>query len=380
MTETAYTPEFGLPASGGHVDPSRRSESFFKRFLFGFKVVLRPGLARILNSEAPGVISGRICNRALPSELPEDGWFHLAPFGEFPGVRIKGAEKVPCLQALDHAAMSLLVSNFKRAAAAPDFRGLLLDYDHLSWAREGSSEAAGRIMDLQVRGDGSKPEDGAWVRIEFTPTGASKVRNKEYSYLSLSAEVRDLAPAPDGTPRIQPVYLTDAALTNLPRLPVRAMNRAEAPLSPGIPPGEQQADEAGNQKEIVRMKNIALALGLAEDADEAAILAAIEAMKKSAAELPQVQDSLKQLQAAQLRTEAGAFVETHKAHIQNREAVVEQYLKNPEGTKALFGALARQSEQPQPRALNGGRNPEGNSNETKTGIARVAAAFCSKKE
>jgi phage I-like protein len=380
MTETAYTPEFGLPASGGPQHPRSRTESFFKTVPALFKRVVRRGCARILNSEAPGVISGRICNRALPAELPADGWFHLAPFGEFPGVRIKGSEKVPCLQALDHAALSSLESGFKRAAAAPDFRGLLLDYDHLSWAREGSSEAAGRIMDLQVRGDGSKPEDGAWVRIEFTPTGANKVRNKEYSYLSLSAEVRDLAPASDGTPRIQPVYLTDAALTNLPRLPVRAMNRAEAPLSPGIQPGEQKADEAGNQKEIVRMKNIALALGLAEDADEAAILAAIKGIKDSAAQLPQVQDSLKQLQAAQLRTEAGAFVETHKAHIQNRDAVVEQYVKNPEGTKALFGALA-QKEVSTARALNGGRSPEGEGKETqKTGVARTAAAFDSKKE
>lgn len=314
--------------------------------------------ARVMNSDAAHAekfhAMARVINRELPTELPADRWFHLAPFGEFRKTMIVGDDQEkPCIQVFDRETFGRMDRHFRRTAAAPEFRGLLLDYDHLSWQEAGRTEAAGRIMDLQIRGDGTKPEHGAWVRIDFTPPGEAAVRNRTYSFLSISAAA-DEEPelGADKLPRIRPVVLTDAALTNRPALPVRAMNR-EVPGTKPAPSGKP-AEEA-NQERVKMLKQIALALGLAEDATEEAILAKIKAMSETAAQLPQVQNRLRDLETAALRKEAEAFVEQHAARVTNRQLVVEQYMAAPDQTKKLFAALAPAA--PPARVLNDGKTP-----------------------
>ena len=81
------------------------------------------------------------------------------------------------------------------------------------------------------------------------------------------------------------------------------------------------------------MKEIALALGLDETADSAAILAKIKSLTETAEQLPQVQNDLKTLRDAQLARDAEAFADQHKTRIVNRAAAIDMFKKDPEGAK-----------------------------------------------
>ena len=71
--------------------------------------------------------------------LPDDGWYHIAPFGEFPH---SGA----CvIQVIDQEACVAMAARFAADAKTPNFPGLLVDFDHFSLDGEKRSEAAGWI-------------------------------------------------------------------------------------------------------------------------------------------------------------------------------------------------------------------------------------------
>jgi phage I-like protein len=77
-------------------------------------------------------------------ELPEDGWYQLAPLGEFPHAA------AGITQVIDEAACARMVTAFENArAAAGNFPGLLIDFDHFSLDATKHSEAAGWITDLK---------------------------------------------------------------------------------------------------------------------------------------------------------------------------------------------------------------------------------------
>ena len=133
-------------------------------------------------------------------------------------------------------------------------RGLLVDFEHESIQPEGSTEAAGWVTACTQRPDGT-----LWARVRWSDAGRAALEGGRYRFCSpvLHSEQRA-----DGW---HPVALQSLALTNRPNL------KGLTPLS-----------HRENQPTIT-MNKIALALGLAETADEAAILAAIEALKGSAA-------------------------------------------------------------------------------------------------
>ena len=77
-------------------------------------------------------------------ELPSDGWYQLAPLGEFPhgGAGIN--------QVIDADACTRMVAAFENARSqSENFPGLLIDFDHFSLDSEKHSEAAGWITDLK---------------------------------------------------------------------------------------------------------------------------------------------------------------------------------------------------------------------------------------
>jgi len=127
------------------------------------------------------------------------------------------------------------------AAAQP----VLVDYDHLSAFMPddgGNTKAAGWIQRLEIR-DGQ-----VWAVVEWTVTAAAAIAAREYRYISpeftvdkKSGEVADLLAA---------------ALVNRPAFQMAALARRKT--------GEE-----------LMLKAIAKALGLADDATEAQILAAI---------------------------------------------------------------------------------------------------------
>lgn len=314
---------------------------------------------------------------AIPSSAGKDGWFHLAPFGTYPGYAIvrkeDGAElRVRCQQLIDAEAMASILTGFEqdRNAAGENWRGLLLDRDHLSAAGTPITAAMGRILDLQVRGDGKSRTDGLWCKISFTRPGEAAVRDREYSHLSLDADVVAVEADADGNPKtIRPVHLNAAALTNNPQLPVRVMNAAgnQQPAASADPAASKEPTpgQPGSTKgQRVNYKLMLLTLlGLAEAATDAEIQAAFdgrEGMTIEDAKGMKVKCSALTGEVAELKLgkEADAFIEANKTRIADPTTVRNAYIKDAAGTKLLFSGLTvLPGAQRSAQVLNGGTKP-----------------------
>lgn len=185
--------------------------------------------------------------------LAADGWVQLAPQGEFP-------HPSGVLQVLDAAAFDSIAQR----TPLP----VLVDYDHFSYDPDKPTEAAGWITALQPRAD------GLYGRIDWTDAGQAAVANGRYRLLSpvwLPAEMESL-----GGQRARPLKLDTCGLTNCPNL------RGIAPLSnrSGASPAPGQNPKPKN----TNMQKITACLGLAADAAEDAVLAALGALKNRAEE------------------------------------------------------------------------------------------------
>lgn len=176
-------------------------------------------------------------------------WIKLLPAGTFSGRDGRGP-----YVAGDVSAMAAAVDLTRRYHRSTD---IVVDYDHQSIFGAipnvgGRAPAAGWIKELQAL------PDGIHGRVEWTTAAAAAIRAGEYRYLS-------------------PVYRHDragkigvilsAALTNAPNLELPAV-AARTDLFTGD-----------------TMEPIALALGLAADASEAAILAALGTLTSAHATL-----------------------------------------------------------------------------------------------
>jgi hypothetical protein len=137
--------------------------------------------------------------------LPADGFYHIAPEGEFLH------QPTGILQVLDKAACEAIAADFTARAASPEFAGVLIDYDHFSMDPDRPSEAAGWIMELQHRAG-----TGLWGRIRWTDNGEKAVTGGRYRYLSpvwMPQDCEQLAPH-----KLRPLRLKNAALTNAPNI------------------------------------------------------------------------------------------------------------------------------------------------------------------
>ncbi|MCC5847469.1 MAG: hypothetical protein JJU29_05175 [Verrucomicrobia bacterium] len=163
--------------------------------------------------------------------LPEDGWYHVAPLGVFP----HAASGV--VQVVDAEACGAMAAAFGVEAAARNFAGLLIDFDHFSLDAGNKSEAAGWITALEarvegyglkvagsggeevagsrLRGNGSQ-DLGLWAEIRWSDTGEAAVRGGRYRFLSPVWSRSDCVDLGDG--RVRPVRLLNAAVTNDPNL------------------------------------------------------------------------------------------------------------------------------------------------------------------
>lgn len=172
------------------------------------------------------------CQAVLPT--PEDGlpeWVQLLPAGEFRGADGRGPYTVPDARALIAASM----------ADGP----LVIDEAHatdLAAPKGGAAPAQGWIQELQAR------EDGIWGRVEWTPLGQKALQDRLYRGISpVFAQRKDGAV----------LRLLRAALTNAPNLPLATLH-----------------SEQGNSMDL--LMRLRQALGLGEDAEEEAVLTALE--------------------------------------------------------------------------------------------------------
>ncbi|MBN9334707.1 phage protease [Devosia sp.] len=168
-----------------------------------------------------------------------ENWIKLLPAGRFRLRDGRGGD----LDAGSVADMQKIVDRTRAYFGSTD---LMIDYDHeLVRAQKdgGRAEAAGWIKDMQVR------VDGIYGRVEWTAAAAAKIRALEYRYISPWFQALK-----DG--RVH--QLLNAALVNMPALDLSAI-----------------AASLFVSTEDTSMEKIAKALGLADNASQDAILAAI---------------------------------------------------------------------------------------------------------
>lgn len=205
-----------------------------------------------------------VLNRGGDFKIPSDGWIQLVPIG-----RVKAPLQVPdsreeieVLQVVDRTDAESLAAKFRDQAAAPNFPGLLIDFDHFSHDKDKSTRAAGWIEEAQAR------DDGLWGRVRFSSTGAASVEGGDYRLFSpvLGYEPR----AYKAGEEVRPQILLRGALTNDPRFKgmIPLSNRQESPAA------------SKNTNTTMDYKSVLIGLlGLAAAATDADIQAALDGKK-----------------------------------------------------------------------------------------------------
>lgn len=155
------------------------------------------------------------------------------------------------------------LTNFTKIHKAEGRVGLPVDVDHGPEMR-GNTEAAGWITDLKVK-NGTE----LWATVEWNDLGVELVESKRYRYLSPSY-VHNYK---DETGKQHGTTLVGVGLTNRPFLTMAAVS-----LSANL--GFAQEVEPYSQTRMPDFTNIAQALKLSDDADEATILSAIQEAQK----------------------------------------------------------------------------------------------------
>ena len=190
------------------------------------------------------------CAVELAGEVPE--WIQLMPLGE---IRTRSSDSRAPWKLSDPAAV------IEASQALMD--KLPIDYDHQTdFTRESgnAAPAAGWIVELQAR------DDGIYARVEWTERGRAAIAAREYRFISpvftYNKKTREIAD------------IRRAGLVNDPALFLKALASRQA-----------SSEEDHMDKLLKQLRQL---LGLAEDADEKAICAAIEALAESGKVLPAI--------------------------------------------------------------------------------------------
>lgn len=228
----------------------------------------------------------------------------LAPFGDFPG--LCAGRRVT--QRCDAEAFARLVKAFEAEGAEA-----LVDFEHRA-ELGGDTAAAAWVERLRV-----DPERGLMADFRFTDLGAEAVAQRRLRFLSPVWELDEAG---------RPARLVSVGLTNKPNLPVRPiLNRAGA----DTPSVEDTQDTPTMMEQLIGL------LGLAPEASEEEILAAVRALREQIAR--QEEDAL--------RAEAEQAAEENKDRIANKAAFTALYVRSPEAAKA-FLACTRAPQAPAP--------------------------------
>jgi phage I-like protein len=260
-------------------------------------------------------------NQILNSKqtIPEDMTLavQVAPEGKFKGVLNKAdGTKKNFVQNLDSAAFERVLNSWK-SAGSPE---LLVDADHLS-CDGGSTRAYAWASNLRVE------KNGLVADFKFTDEGAKAVNSREFRFVS---------PVFDVSENGEIAALSSIALTNRPNLPVSCVLNRE---STGVKNVEDTKDKP-------KMDKILNALGLGPGASEDDAVAAIAKVKNE-------RDEAK---SALVKNAAEKFADDNKDRIENRQAVVDLYVKNgkdvAEAFLAAFKAPEKAPEKPAQTVLN----------------------------
>jgi hypothetical protein len=183
-----------------------------------------------------------------PFSLPDDGWFNIAAPGEWPH------KPTGLVQVLDDEAMAEIVKAFVEFKAAPNWPGILIDFDHQSLDIDKPTVAAGWIVDL------AKRDNGLWAQVRWSDIGRKSIEGGRYRFISPVWKSSDCAKL-DGD-RIRPLKLMNCAVTNDPNIkglfplsnsagaaaefsPPPMPIRPEPPQAPSSPPAIPEPSRIG---------------------------------------------------------------------------------------------------------------------------------------
>lgn len=199
------------------------------------------------------------CSFVLPPVEGDSLWLQVTPAGAF--VPSDGrAMDVPAWR-IDAASASALIQRFRARKTPP-----VLDYEHQTLHKEANGQpapAAGWFRELEWR-DGQ----GLYGRVELTARAKGLIEAREYAFFSPVFSY-----APDGTV----LALHMGALTNNPAIDGMEPMARRAAATFGLHSPSEVAPVTEEELKALRQ-----ALGLADTATVAEVMAAIEALKSSA--------------------------------------------------------------------------------------------------
>lgn len=271
-------------------------------------------------------------------ELPADGWFQIIPQGIFPH---HSGDK----QLIDETACQAIVNRFKSDAAADNFGGILVDYDHFSLDTDKPSEAAGWIMDLENR------TDGVYAQIRWAGDGEAKVKSGAYRYVSPVWNRADCVTV-DGA--LRPMRLSTVALTNDPNIKVTKplSNRSTEPAPADTGTKDKPGNPGGEESTMDYKAELLALLGLPAEATDQQIADAKAAKACEMQNACNEKDAMKNravtaetklldYEKAALIVQVDKDLDEHKDVIANREEVKAQLLVNREGTLKIIKSMRK---------------------------------------
>lgn len=219
---------------------------------------------------------------ALPEGEPKE-WVQLLPAGTFMLRDGRGPMSV------DAAAVAAETQSAMGGEPLP------IDYAHVTHysgpGAPAASPAAGWIHEIEAR------EDGVWGRVQWTPAGAQRIRDREYPYLSPEFWH---AKKPDRKTKAQQIMrVIGASLVINPAMPIAAVASRQQP-SQGTDMDEKQLTAAAAA--------ITGALGLAEDADVEKVTARVKSLADGVAAIASALGREGETDTAKLVTAAKAAV------------------------------------------------------------------------
>lgn len=252
----------------------------------------------------------------MKTSLPETIKFNdeleiqIAPHGDHPGVMtLDDGQERDVIQRCGP-------DDLQRIADAFTGSEILVDCDHTS-DHGGSTEAQAWITAMR-----HDPERGLMATLKWTDIGAAAVSNRRYRFVSPVFAV-----AETDTDIVLPTALLTLSLTNKPNLPVGCvLNSSQPPTTVQTPVEDRN----------VNMDKIKELLALAPEADEEAVLAALNTLLTENAEL---KTAAAASETAALNAEAEKVADDEEDKIENREAFIRLYVENREYARTMLGVL-----------------------------------------
>jgi phage I-like protein len=256
-------------------------------------------------------------------QLPQDGWFHVVPFGEFPH------SKSGLMQIIDNEAAELIVNRFDAEKANKNFPGILVDFDHFSQDDGKPSEAAGWIEELDNR------DDGIWAQIRWSDVGEQAVKGGRYRMVSPVWKLSDCERLDNA--RVRPMRIDSVALTNDPNL------RGLTPLSnrrgdDAEPPTTRETMDTNYKSMLVNL------LGLKLEAEDTQIEDAVALANKrltTNAQLTKDNEALKAERDTLLNAQVERDLTEFESVISDKETVKANLLKNRADTIKFLQAVKK---------------------------------------